>query len=195
MVMQEDPLMTWLKERLYGGEVENDPAPVELEAPDVQRAVEESRSAACQELELWRQLRMQGVAPPRSDARKVLGLSVEIGFREGPDIIVAFVDGTSQFFSRRGTVLIGEDPRPEVEAAARGLIDEAAAFVAVAKPEPGPHRAPPTGIVQFTFFTPSGPLVTACTKRALRGGSTNLAPLFEPASKLIALKTDFPEAG
>jgi len=192
--MQNDPLLTWLKDRLYGEVVGNDPAPPELVEPEVQRAVEESRSAACEELELWRQLRLQGVAPPRADARRVLGLSVEIGFPEGTDIIVAFADGTSQFFSRGGAALMGEDPRQEVEAAARNLIDEATSYVGIAQPERGPHRSPPATMVQFTFFTPSGPLVAACSKKALRGGSSKLAPLFEPASELIALKTDFPEA-
>ncbi|HYV48343.1 MAG TPA: hypothetical protein VFA20_25960 [Myxococcaceae bacterium] len=192
--MQDDPLLTWLKDRLYGEVVGNDTAPPELAAPEVVRAVEEARSAAREELELWRELRQRGVAPPRSDARRVLGLSVEIGFPEGTDIIVAFADGTSLFFSRVGAALMGEDPRQEVEVAARRLIEEAEAYVVIAEPERGPHRSPPATMVQFTFLTPSGPLVAACSKHALRSGIGKLAPLFEPASELIALKTDFPEA-
>lgn len=192
--MQEDPLLTWLKDRLYGDEVGNDPIPVTAVAPEEQLAVEEANSPAREELELWRQLRMRGMAPPRSDARRVLGLTIEIGFPEGQDVIVAFADGTSQFFSRVGAVLMGEDPRQEVQEAARRLIEEAALFVGLAQREPGPHRSPPVGMVQFTFLTPSGPFVASCTKRALRSGTSKLAILFEPASELIALKTDFPEA-
>jgi hypothetical protein len=191
--MQKDLLMTWLKDRLYGHQVANDPAPPELVQPDEQRAWEESQGPAQELLELWRELRRKGVAPPRAEARRVLGLLVEIGFAEGPDTVAAFADGTSQFFSRSGTALIGEDPRPDVEAAVRNLIDEAALFVGIAEPEVGPHCPPLPGAVQFTFLTPSGPLVTRCTKRSLRSGTGRLLPLFEPATELIALKTDFPE--
>ena len=114
--------------------------------PAERLAVEESWKAAARELlDLWQKLRRRGVYPPWAETRQVLGLIVEIGFPDGTDAVAAYVDGSSQFFSRAGAALMGEDPRPEVEAAARRLISVAAKFVHRARPiraprePPGPH--------------------------------------------------------
>jgi hypothetical protein len=156
----------------------------------VKQAVEESWGAAHEVLEIWRQLRRRGVSPPRAEARQVLGLIVETGFPDGTDAVAAYVDGSSQFFSRAGAALLGEDPRPEVEAAARHLISVARAFVRRARPMQVPREPPGPQTVQFTFLTPSGPLVSTSSKAALRNGHGELSPLFEPAAELIQLKVE-----
>ncbi|HEY8209243.1 MAG TPA: hypothetical protein VIG99_17260 [Myxococcaceae bacterium] len=188
----QDPLLEWLKERLYA---DRDPQevwaspPAEL-VPEEQRAVVESRGPAQQLLEIWHQLRRSGVAPPREDALQVLGLLVEIGFPEGPDTVAAYMDGSSQFLSREGVALMGEDPRPEVEEAARHLIAVAGAFVYRARRMHLPRKPPGPQMVQFTFLTPSGPLLSSCSKTVLRSGHGELSALFEPAAELIERKVE-----
>src|SRR4051812_15593504 len=184
-----DPLMEWLKGRLYADEDLREVPPWAVELlSEVKQAVEESHGPAQQALEIWRQLRRSGIAPPRAEARQVLGLVVEIGFPEGPDTVAAYVDGSSQFLSRAGGALVGEDPRPEVEAAARRLISVAGAFALKARRIQAPRAPPGPQTVQFTFLTPSGLLVSTSSKAALRDGGGELSPLFEPAAELIHRK-------
>lgn len=179
--------MDWLKGRLYA---DHDLQEIPPWASEMKRAVEESRGPAQQALELWHQLRRSGIAPPRAEARQVLGLIVEIGFPGGNDTVAAYADGSSQFLSREGVALLGEDPRREVEAAARDVISVAGAFVHRARRIQAPREPPGPQTVQFTFLTPSGPLVSTSSKAALRSGDGELSPLFEPAAELIERKVE-----
>jgi hypothetical protein len=138
-------------------------------------------------LQAWHRLRQLGVEPPAEHAREVLGLIVEIGFPAGSDIIAAYADGSSRFFSHGGGGIAGTDRRPEVAEAARRVVAASRAFAASAENQQA-RDAVPAATVRFTFLTPSGPRVATSTKEALQDGTSELLPLFAAAAELQVLK-------
>ena len=119
--------------------------------------------------------------------REVLGLIVEISFADGIDTIAAYSDGSSRFFSKAGGAILGEERRPEVQAAARRAISNAAQFVDSGRKSNSSDELK-VGATRFTFLTPGGRLVLETTVDALKSGTSDLLPLFGPMAEVKGLK-------
>jgi len=157
-------------------------------AVEAMRGVLELASESRQALQAWHHLRALGVEPGVAEARRVLGVIVEIGAVQGTDTVAAYADRSTRFFSRAGGMSLGDDHRPEVEDRAAQLIAAAGRFLDQTSPPSGPRQLPPPGTVQFTLLTPSGPRTASAPLNALLTGQSPWVPLFEPAAKLLALK-------
>jgi hypothetical protein len=132
-------------------------------------------------------LRQLGVAPEVETAREVLGVVVEIGFSNGSDVIAAYADGTSRFFSRDGGGIAGKDGRADVAEAARRVIAEARPL-AVSVHEEAAREGVRADRVRFTFLTPGGPRVIEATKDESGGGASPLSTVFSRAAELRSSK-------
>ena len=137
-------------------------------------------------LQTWFRLRQLGVQPETMTAMRTLGVIVEMGFPEGTNTIAGYADGSSRHFTRQGGGIAGPERRPEVQEAARQLVDAAQTFVKSAQSLQDRNVKP--GIVRFTFLTPGGPLASETTTEEIQAGTSPLMPLFAMAGQLSMLK-------
>ncbi|QSQ11759.1 hypothetical protein [Myxococcus landrumensis] len=153
-------------------------------------------SADCQSLlQTWHHLRAMNVLPGEETARDVLGLVVEANLpQEGggptiPTLLVALLDGGSMLHRGRRMVPEGPDTRPEVQAAAKALVEAAAK---VERPAPSARPSAPVAgdKMRFTFLTPGGPSVMEVDiGEVAQNAFLPLSIPFLLASKLVVLKS------
>ncbi|MCE9668421.1 hypothetical protein LY474_11410 [Myxococcus stipitatus] len=146
-------------------------------------------------LQAWHHLRAMNVLPGPETAKEVLGVVVEANLsgKNGPGIpttLVATRDGWSMLHRGRLMVPATPDTRPEVEAAAKALVEEAAK---VELPAPSARRSKRVrkGFkLRFTFLTPGGPSVLEADIRELSDNA--FLPLSMPflrATELVSMKS------
>ena len=119
----------------------------------------------------------------------LLGVVVEIGLDEGPDLLAAYADGRVRYLNHAGPVAVVEgDPtfRPAVDA----LLAAAAPVATAIGPWEGPRRPPPrAGVLRLTFLVGpeirfgEGPIDVL--SRDPMGG-----PVFAAATRLLRAVTD-----
>lgn len=137
-------------------------------------------------LQTWFRLRQLGVPPETSTAMRTLGVIVEMGFPEGTNTIAGYGDGSSRDFTSQGGGIAGPERRPEVQEAARQLVNAAQNFVKSGQPLQDRNVKP--GIVRFTFLTLGGPLASETTTEEIHAGTSPLMSLFAMAGRLSMLK-------
>jgi hypothetical protein len=119
-----------------------------IDAPDL-----ESRHYA----EAWHHLRAHGVEPPADEAKRTLGVVVEIGLPDGLDVLAAYDDDTARYYNHAGAAIIWEGEDAPIAERIDALLDAAQQIVDVIgvweDERPGP---PPEGSLRLSFLTPSG---------------------------------------
>lgn len=119
-----------------------------LDAPDL-----ESRHY----VEAWHHLRAHGVEPPADEAKRTLGVVVEIALPEGLDVLAAYDDDTARYYNHAGAAIIWVGQDEEIAAQIDTLLDAAQQIVDVIGASDEERPGPPLeGTLRLSFLTPSG---------------------------------------
>jgi hypothetical protein len=110
-----------------------------------------------QYLQAWTFLRQQGVQPPPETAKRVLGTVMEVGMREGLDVLAAYADHTARYLNYSGAIAVWEHPDDSLDPLIDDLLRASAEVVARIGPWNAARRPPPErDQVRMSFLTPSG---------------------------------------
>ena len=113
----------------------------------------ESRQA----LQAWHSLRALGKAPPAGEAKRVLGVVLEVHIEAGLDVLAAYADHKARFLSHGGSVIVWETPEPAMDERIDALLRAGQTVTDRIGPWTEPRRGPPPkGDVRINFLTPSG---------------------------------------
>jgi len=112
---------------------------------------------ARQYLQAWHFLRILGVAPPADEARRVLGVVVEVSLPEGLDLVVAYADLSARYFNHSGAGVVWEGGTDLADTPIQNLLAAGQTVANVIGPWHEARRAaPPTGHVRINSLTASG---------------------------------------
>ena len=108
-------------------------------------------------LQAWHFLRQLGVNPPADKAKIVYGVVVEVGRKEGADIVAAYANYSARYYHRSGAGVIWEHPNDSLDAKIKALLDAGQAVANRIGPwdkeRPG---LPEEHNVRLNMLTPSG---------------------------------------
>ena len=108
-------------------------------------------------LQAWHFLRPLGHKPTADEARRVLGVVVEVPVEDGLDLVAAYPDHSARYYNFSGAGVVWEHPDTSLDAHIDRLISASSAGVQQIGPWDGPRPAPPPkNQVRFSFLTPSG---------------------------------------
>jgi hypothetical protein len=104
---------------------------------------------------LWRQA--GGLIAP-DDARRVLGVVLEVGMKSGVDLLAAYADHTARYYNYSGAAVVWEAASDgEVNQRIDDLLDAATRVIPLIGPWDGPRRPPPgKDVVRLNMLTPAG---------------------------------------
>ena len=131
---------------------------------DIAGAVEAWRAIAAMpglesrhDAQAWHFLRQAGIAPPTAEAKRVLGVVVEVGMDQGEDLVAAYADRSARYFNYSGAAVIWEHPDASLDGQVLGLVEAGQVLAGKIGPWNGP-RPPPVqrGEVRVNLLTPSG---------------------------------------
>lgn len=123
----------------------------------LQQVVETPKLESRQYLQAWHFLRLLGVAPPPAEARRVLGVVVEVSLPEGLDMVVAYADYSARYFNHSGAGIVWEMGTDLADAPIQNLLAAGQTVADVIGPWLEARRAaPPTGHVRINSLTASG---------------------------------------
>jgi hypothetical protein len=128
------------------------------EAIDLWRAITEMSNLESRHYaQAWHFLRGQGVQPPPEIAKRILGVVVEVGMKDGLDLLAAYPDHTARYVSFSGRVVIWEHPDPSLDPFIDALLDAAKPVLQAIAPWPNARPAgPPAGQVRINLLSPVG---------------------------------------
>jgi hypothetical protein len=108
-------------------------------------------------LQAWHFLRLLGVQPPGSEAKRVLGVVVEVALPEGLDLVAAYPNNSARYYNFSGAGVVWEQAVDLEGGPIQALLAAAQPVAAAIGPwlEARP-AAPPTGMVRLNILTPSG---------------------------------------
>ena len=110
-----------------------------------------------QYLQAWHFLRTLGVAPSADEARRVLGVVVEVSLPEGLDLVVAYADLTARYYNHSGAGVVWEMNTDLAGTPIQNLLAAGQTVANVIGPWHEARRAaPPTGHVRINSLTASG---------------------------------------
>jgi hypothetical protein len=108
-------------------------------------------------LQAWHFLRQLGQTPPAPEAKRVLGVVIEVPMNGGLDLLAAYSDHSSRYFNYSGSAVVVDAPHAELVALIDRLLSLAAVIVAKIGPWDKDRPAPPpNGSIRLNFLTPSG---------------------------------------
>lgn len=108
-------------------------------------------------LQAWHFLRQLGVNPPADKAKIVYGVVVEVGMKNGADIVAAYTDYTARYLHHTGAGVIWERPDASLDAEIEALLKAGQAVANVIGPWEQARPAAPQGeTVRLNMLTPSG---------------------------------------
>lgn len=108
-------------------------------------------------VQAWHFLRAHGVQPPPELAKTLLGIVVEVGMKEGVDLLAAYPDHTARYYNFSGQAIIWEHPDPSLDPAIHALLAAAEPVLQAIAPWPNTRpAAPPAGQVRINLLTPAG---------------------------------------
>lgn len=108
-------------------------------------------------LEAWNALRSLGVNPPADRAKTVYGVVVEVGMKDGADIVAAYTDGSARYLHHSGAGTIWERPDTSLDEEINALLKAGQTVANQIGPWEQPRPAAPTeGNVRLNMLTPSG---------------------------------------
>jgi hypothetical protein len=110
-----------------------------------------------QTLQAWHFLRELGEAPPPGEAKRVLGVVLEVHIDAGLDVLAAYADRRARFLSHGGSTIVWETRDPAMDRLIDALLRAGQTVTDRIGPWTEPRRGPPAkGDVRLNFLTPSG---------------------------------------
>lgn len=108
-------------------------------------------------LQAWHFLHQIGVNPPADKAKIVYGVVVEVGMKNGADIVAAYADYTARYVHHTGAGVIWEHPNDSLDSKIKDLLDAGHAVANRIGPWEQERPAPPSADnVRLNMLTPSG---------------------------------------
>lgn len=108
-------------------------------------------------LQAWHFLRPLGHKPTPAEARRVLGVVVEVPMHGGLDLVAAYPDHSARYYNFSGAGVVWEHSDTSLDADIDRLISAGAVVVQQIGPWDGPRpEPPPKNQVRLSFLTPSG---------------------------------------
>lgn len=123
----------------------------------LQQVVDTPKLESRQYLQAWHFLRILGVAPPPAEARRVLGVVVEVALPEGLDLVAAYADFSARYFNYSSAGVVWDADTDLAGGPIQNLLAAGQNVANVIGPWLEPRRAaPPTGHVRVNALTASG---------------------------------------
>ena len=108
-------------------------------------------------LQAWHFLRQLKVNPPPDKAKIVYGVVVEVGMKQGADIVAAYADGTARYLHNSGGGTFWERPDASLDGEIQALLKAGQEVANLIGPwEEARPAAPPEHNVRLNMLTPSG---------------------------------------
>lgn len=108
-------------------------------------------------LEAWNTLHGLGVNPPADKAKTVYGVVVEVGMKNGADIVAAYADGSARYLHHSGAGTLWERPDNSLDDEINALLKAGQTVAQKIGPwEQARPAAPTEGNVRLNMLTPSG---------------------------------------
>lgn len=105
----------------------------------------------------WHFLRANGVQPPAAEAKRLLGVIVEVPVEDGVDLLAAYPDGTARYYNYSGAGVVWEHPDDSLDGTIGALLNAGQKILNVIGPwtdeRPGP---PAAGAIRLSMLAPSG---------------------------------------
>jgi len=102
-------------------------------------------------------LRELGVNQPQEEGKDVLRVIVEVGMKDGVDLIVGYSDHHARYYNYSGAAIIWEKPDSTLDASIDVLLQAGQAVVRAIGPwKESRPPAPRTGNARINLLTPSG---------------------------------------
>jgi len=141
-----------------------DSAKKSLDKGDVDRAIQILRQIQAdpkQESRIyllaWHVLREIGVQPSDEEAKRVLGVVVEVGMPRGTDLVAGFADHSARYWNFSGSGVVWEHPDDSLDGLIDDLLGKGSSVIQQLGPWKKPRLpVPPDGVVRLNFLTPSG---------------------------------------
>lgn len=113
-------------------------------------------------LQAWHAARQLGIRPEAHDAKRVLGVVIEMPMGPGFDILACYEDHTARYLNHAGRMVVVESRLPTIVPLVEGVIEASQRLVDAIGPNSiGPYEGPrpagpPVGLARLSFLTPSG---------------------------------------
>jgi hypothetical protein len=128
---------------------------------------------------------MTGAVDANTTGDEIFGVAMEVGLPRGTALVFGLRDGSASLYLSSGGGSIGGQGRPQINLAAKKLVQAARGLVDKL-PRVEEYPLPPTGQVRFSLFTSSGVRAAQVSERDLLGGQSELLPLFVSANEILA---------
>jgi len=143
-------------------------------------------------LQAWHILRELGEEPPEGERKDVLGVVVEVGMRQGLDLLAGYSDYGARYFDFSGAGILWDHPDDSLNDSINDLLAKGTDVVQAIGPwkhirPPGPNR----GQARINLLTRSGLHLGQGPKEALTQdpmGGAILSSAFRLMGRLIDLK-------
>jgi hypothetical protein len=123
----------------------------------LQKITEMSQLEPRHYLQAWHFLRQQGVTPPADKSKIVYGVVVEVGLKDGADIVAAYSNYTARYLHHTGNGVIWEGPDRSLDGEMEALLRAGQAVANKIGPwEQARPAAPRADHVRLNMLTPSG---------------------------------------
>lgn len=111
-----------------------------------------------QYLVAWNALRQLGVGAPPDQAKRLLGIVIDMPIDESQfDVLACYEDNTARYLNHAGNIVIIDAPERSITTAIAGVMAASRPVVARIGPHDGPRPpAPGPQLVRLSFLTPSG---------------------------------------
>lgn len=108
-------------------------------------------------LQAWHAARQLGIRPEAHDAKRVLGVVIEMPMGPGFDILACYEDHSARYLNHAGRMVVVESPMAVIVPLIDGVMEASQRLVDAIGPHEG-HRpaGPPVGQARLSFLTPSG---------------------------------------
>jgi hypothetical protein len=108
-------------------------------------------------LQAWHYLRQHGIKPEQCEAKRVLGVVLEMQLPDGLDTLAAYADHTARYINRGGKLIVWEAPEPSLNHQIDRLIAAGQTVADIIGPWEEPRRGPPPkGHIRLNMLTISG---------------------------------------
>jgi hypothetical protein len=108
-------------------------------------------------LQAWHFLRQLGIRPETGDAKRVLGVVLEVHLKAGLDTLAAYADGGARYINHGGHLVVWEAVDSTISKLIDDLLSEAQRVADMIGPWEEPRRGPPPkGHVRLNMLTASG---------------------------------------
>jgi hypothetical protein len=129
---------------------------------------------------------------PSSEAPRIWGVLVEMGYEVGTASLVSLADGTTSLYYSTGGGMLGSADYQALAEASKAFVNQAENHFVHMSPA-NDFPLPEAGQVRFILLTYSGAYSVEVPKKLLASGDHPLSPLFERAQQALALMRQLAE--